>query len=114
MKPYIEHANINVTSLDESVRFLRTAFPEFSVRGRGDSNGIKWLHIGTDASYLALNETGNLERVKMSPLNHVGFVVDDVAVIKQRLLEAGYREGFVADPHQHRRRLYFLDKDGLE
>ena len=114
MKPYVEHANIYVSSLDESVRFLTTALPDFQIRGRGTNNGIEWLHIGTDLTYLALNETADQQAIHASKLNHIGFVVDDVASVKVRLLDAGYEEGFVSGPHEHRKRLYFLDNDGLE
>src|SRR5215470_11200118 len=114
MKPYIEHANIDVSNLDNAVQFIRTALPDFRVRGRGVNNGVEWLHIGTDASYLALNEAGDPKSVRASQLNHIGIVVDDVAVIKRRLSTAGYREGFVVPPQPSRKRLYFLDADGLE
>lgn len=114
MDAYIEHANISVSDLNEAVRFLTTAVPEFHVRGRGTNNGERWLHIGTSSSYLALNETGDKERIRARKLNHIGFVVNDVGPVRSRLLEAGYREGFVAAPNADRRRLYFLDQDGLE
>jgi catechol 2,3-dioxygenase-like lactoylglutathione lyase family enzyme len=114
MKAYVEHVNIEVGNVDEAVRFLKSALPEFEVRGRGSNNGERWLHIGTEATYLALNEGGSGRPRHGSNLNHVGFVVDDVAAIKARLKEAGYQEGFVADPHPFRKRLYFLDRDGVE
>jgi catechol 2,3-dioxygenase-like lactoylglutathione lyase family enzyme len=114
MNAYIEHANLYVSNLDEAFRFLTTALPEFVIRGRGTNEGIKWLHIGTDSSYLALSEAADERRGKATKLNHIGFVVDDVASIKARLLEAGYQEGSITESHKHRKRLYFLDSDGLE
>ena len=114
MTAYIEHANIDVGDLDDTVRFLKTAIPEFAVRGGGTDNGARWVHIGTDAHYVTLNETLTRPILSAGPLNHIGFVVDDVAAIKSRLLQAGYKEGFVTGPHPHRKRLYFLDSDGLE
>ena len=114
MNAYVEHVNIDVSSLDEAVRFLRSALPAFQIRGSGTSNGVPWLHIGTDASYLALNETGTDQLIRGGKLNHIGFAVSDVGAIKARLSKAGYQEGFVAEPHPHRKRLYFLDPDGLE
>ena len=39
------------------LRFLQTAFPEFVVRAEGlGLRGERWLHVGTDETYLALNE----------------------------------------------------------
>ena len=114
MKAYVEHVNFYVSSLREAVQFLATALPEFQVRGRGTSNGIEWLHIGTDSSYLALSDTADEQLVRARKLNHIGFVVSDVASIKTRLREAGYEEGSVVEPSQNRKRLYFLDHDGLE
>jgi hypothetical protein len=56
MAARLEHANINVGDIDEAIRFITTAFPEFRVRGRGEVEGRPWMHVGTDTSYLALNE----------------------------------------------------------
>ena len=114
MEPYLEHANFYVSDLDEAVRFITTAVPEFQFRGCGINNGTRWLHMGTASSYLALNESGDSQLIHATKLNHIGLVVDDVAATKARLLEAGYTEGFVAEPDENRLRLYFLDRDGLE
>jgi len=46
--------------------------------------------------------------------NHVGFAVEDADALRERMLAAGYREGFVPEPHPHRKRVYFLDTDGME
>ena len=35
MKPFLEHLNMTSTDVDETVRFLLTAMPEFSIRGEG-------------------------------------------------------------------------------
>ena len=114
MTAYIEHANIEVGNLDDGVRFLRTAVPEFVVRGGGTDSGVKWVHVGTESHYVTLNEAPNRRLLGAGPLNHIGLVVDDVAAVKERLLLAGYKEGFLAGPHPHRKRLYFLDGDGME
>jgi len=109
----LEHANLTVRDIDATVQFLKTAFPEFVVRGEGIQNGDRWLHVGSDDSYIALNESS--EGVSENgPLNHLGFAVDDVNAVVSRLLEAEYREGFIAPEHPHRRRKYFFDADGIE
>ena len=113
MSVLLEHANITVESIDAAVRFLTTAFPEFRVRGSGVADGNRWAHVGTDETYLALNESSE-DRSSRGPLNHLGFVVDDVDGLAERLSGAGYREGFVAPPHPYRKRRYFHDADDIE
>jgi catechol 2,3-dioxygenase-like lactoylglutathione lyase family enzyme len=117
---YLEHANISVRSIDAAVKFLKTALPAFEPRGgAGESPGERWLHFGTDSSYICLNEhqaqnsEEGAERGRYG-VNHLGFVVDSVADTKARLLAAGYHEGFRVVDHPHRKRLYFHDEDGFE
>lgn len=113
MPALLEHANLNVRDIDATVRFLQTAFPEFAIRGGGEANGIRWVHVGTAETYLALNEKPDAEAAD-GPLNHLGYVVDDVEALSARMLAAGYQEGFRAPSHRHRIRRYFLDPDGVE
>ena len=51
----LEHANICVRDIEPMIRFLKTAFPEFQVRGEGTSrDGTRWVHSGrlTSAHHL--------------------------------------------------------------
>ncbi|MCZ6676408.1 MAG: VOC family protein [Candidatus Poribacteria bacterium] len=123
MTCYMEHANITVENLDEAIRFFTTAFPHFKVRGQGESDqgGWKkrWLHLGTDETYVALEEVslepeGTRRPYRDPGINHVGFVVDDVDAVIERLGEAGYKTGIGVEPHPHRKRAYFHDRDGNE
>jgi catechol 2,3-dioxygenase-like lactoylglutathione lyase family enzyme len=109
----LEHVNVAVKNIEESVRFLRTAFPSFVVRGEGVTDGSRWLHVGTDQTYIALNESPH-DRTARGPLNHLGSVVDDAGAVGARLREAGFKEGMTGPPHPHRRRIYFFDADGIE
>ncbi len=53
----LEHANLLVRDVDASIRFLQTAFPEFEICHDGtDAKGMRWVHIGTHETYVALNE----------------------------------------------------------
>lgn len=117
MKAYLEHANVTVRDLDAVVAFLQTALPHYRVRGRGESDR-RWLHLGDDTTYVALEEAsqnaGGREPYADPGVNHLGFVVDDVAAVRERLLAAGFREGIRTDPHQHRKRIYFHDADDNE
>jgi len=54
----LEHANLCVRGIEEMIRFLQTAFPEFRVRGEGISkDGTRWVHMGTDETYIALSQS---------------------------------------------------------
>jgi hypothetical protein len=112
---YLEHNNITVSNLDETVKFLQIAMPEFKVRGGGIHNGRKWIHIGTEDSYLALNETTVIseetERYTGIGFNHMGFVVSDVKAVGKRLEVAGYERSYPLTEQKFRIRDYFLDDD---
>lgn len=115
---YLEHNNITVNNLEEAIKFLQTAMPEFEVRGEGADNQRRWAHIGTDESYVALTETTaeveGSDSYLQHGFNHMGFVVTDVRAVGKRLREAGYRNNYPFTEHQHRLRDYFLDADGNE
>jgi catechol 2,3-dioxygenase-like lactoylglutathione lyase family enzyme len=119
MEPRLEHANLQVRSLNGALRFLRAAFPDFRVRGQGvNTLGTRWVHVGTDASYLALNEASREAPEPWVPysgkpgLNHLGFEVADAEAVRRRLRAAGYRETTVPNAHPHRKRVYFHDAEG--
>jgi catechol 2,3-dioxygenase-like lactoylglutathione lyase family enzyme len=114
----LEHANIVVRDIDAIVRFLQTAFPEFEIRREGTGRGPRWLHIGTDDSYIALNEATSEPTEVWRPysgkpgVNHLGYEVDDVEALRRRMAAAGYRDSTVPNTHPHRARAYFYDPEG--
>jgi len=115
--PYLEHANISVKSIERAIDFIQTAFPTFKVRGGGETNGRKWIHIGSKGSYLAYNQDGLPKQdtpYVHQGINHLGFVVGDVAGIAKRLSEAGYQRNYPKQVQPTRIRDYFLDDDGNE
>lgn len=117
--PYLEHANITVNDIDELLAFLQLALPEYKIRGGGEHNGRKWVHIGTEETYLALNEAtvdndGSDNRYTKNGLNHLGFVVEDVESVAQRLEEKGYKRSYPKTVQKFRIRDYFYDKAGNE
>lgn len=111
---YLEHANLATPNLDEAIDFLQKALPSWTIRGEGDWHGRRWVHIGTDDSYLALSEPPQGHPQKGGWLNHLGFVVDDVAAVRERLTKAGYQSGFPKQVQKHRIRDYFIDAAGHE
>jgi catechol 2,3-dioxygenase-like lactoylglutathione lyase family enzyme len=119
MKARLEHANLSVRDVEETLRFVACALPGFRVRGRGaDCAGHAWVHVGDDESYLALLQASAEAAAPFVPyggtpgLNHLGFEVDDVDAVRARLAAAGYRETSVPNAHPHRRRVYFEDAEG--
>jgi catechol 2,3-dioxygenase-like lactoylglutathione lyase family enzyme len=115
----LEHGNLIVRDIDEMIRFLRTAFPEFRVRAEGKTpEGTRWVHVGNEETYVALNEAKREPERRWMPyagepgLNHLGYEVDDVAALRSRLKNAGYRESTVPNSHRYRRRVYFYDAEG--
>lgn len=117
-KIYLEHANITVKNLDKAVHFFKTAFPHFTVRGGGDEPR-KWIHLGDDETYMAINESVKKEdttekNYSKNGINHMGFVVENVEEISSRLLQAGYQRDYPKQVEKFRIRDYFADSDGNE
>ena len=113
----LEHVNLTVSDLDRSVGFYRDLF-DFKLRWRGKTaDGRNAAHVGDDRCYVALFEAEHPGRAVRDyadiGMNHFGFIVDDLRVMKTRLASRG------VTPHSEQeyepgRRLYFLDPDGIE
>ena len=118
MEIRLEHANMVVRDFEATVRFLNAAFPEFRVRREGLNDGLRWMHIGTDNTYIALNEASEDPAENWVPysgkpgVNHLGYEVEDVDTLRERLTAAGFRDSTYPNNHPHRKRVYFHDADG--
>lgn len=119
MSARLEHSNLIVRDIDDSLRFLQTALPEYRVRFDGlDQRGRRWVHVGTDQNYIALSQSSAEPAQRWTPyagmpgVNHLGYEVDNVESLRQRMLAAGYQESTVPNNHPYRRRVYFYDGDG--
>lgn len=115
----LEHANLLVRDIEATIQFLMTAFPEFKIRFDGrDANGRRWVHVGTDETYIALSQSTVEPAQRWMPysgvpgVNHVAYQVDDANALRERLRSAGYRDSTVTNNHPHRIRVYFYDPDG--
>jgi catechol 2,3-dioxygenase-like lactoylglutathione lyase family enzyme len=115
----LEHANICVGDIEPVMRFLKTAFPEFRIRGEGKSrDGTRWVHVGTNDTYIALGQAKADSKRRWMPysgepgVNHLAYEVDDVESLRARLKAAGFQESTVPNTHPHRKRVYFYDPDG--
>lgn len=115
----LEHANLGVRDIEAMIQFLRTACPQFRLRAEGvSSDGTRWVHVGTDDTYIALGQAKTDSVRSWVPyagepgVNHLAYEVDDVDALHLRLKAAGYRESTVPNAHPHRKRVYFYDPEG--
>ncbi len=115
----LEHANISVRDIEALIRFLKTAFSDFQVCGEGICNGVRWVHMGTNDTYIALNQAKTDSERHRKPycgeepgVNHLAYEVDNVESLRASLKAAGYRESTPPNVHPHRKRVYFYDPDG--
>lgn len=119
MKYRLEHANLCVRNVDAMIRFLQTAFPDFQVRRDvADDDGTRWVHVGTNETYIALNQSRLDPAEAWAPyggkpgVNHLAYEIDDVEGLRERMLQAGFEESTPPNSHPHRRRVYFYDPEG--
>ena len=119
MRFHLEHANLSVRDIEAMMVFLRTAFPEFRVRGEGrNHDGGRWIHFGTDDTYIALNEAKAASTRHWIPysgepgVNHLAYEVDDVESVRVRLHTKGFRDSTPPNAHPYRKRVYFYDPEG--
>ncbi len=116
---YLEHANITVTSIDKAIHFLTAAFPDFTVRGQGETENCHWLHLGNQTTYIALQQNHQLtptkdEQYTSNGVNHLGFVIDNLSQVEHRLIDAGYQKDPMSTDEKYRKRSYFYDANNVE
>ena len=117
--PTLEHINLTVKDPLETAEILIQIFG-WKIRWQGEAiHGGFTVHVGSDNSYLALYTH---EKTTTSPhesyqqlhgLNHIGIVVDDLAAVEQKVIDAGFTPHLHAD-YEPGSRFYFDDSDGLE
>jgi len=119
---YLEHLNLTVSNIEETLKFYRVAFPNWYVRGEGDQiwNGKprKWLHFGDDNQYLTFCDDGEGSNRDLSGhqvgLAHFAFVVTNLDAMQARLLKAGFKQAKDGAGEPYRSNLYYLDPNGFE
>jgi catechol 2,3-dioxygenase-like lactoylglutathione lyase family enzyme len=118
----LEHVNLVVRDIAETLTFYRAAFPHWQVRGGGKGNWYgeprDWVHFGDDYNYLTFNDSGVGENRDLKSmalgLSHFAFVVDDLDAVVRRLLKAGFEIAIDGGNSPHRKNIYFVDPNGFE
>lgn len=118
----LEHINIVVKNMQETLAFYRAAFPHWWVREQGNSDwyGVNrnWLHFGDDYSYLTLNDNGQRQNRDLTSndigLAHIGFEVSNLQDVKSRMQLAGFKPSHFGAVNPHRINIYYIDPNGYE
>ncbi|EPJ49657.1 MAG: glyoxalase/bleomycin resistance protein/dioxygenase [Osedax symbiont Rs2] len=118
----LEHANLVVKDIQPTLDFLLAALPHWRVRGRGQgawANTVRnWVHVGDDDYYICLNDgaDGTIRNLKgLSPgLAHLGFVIDDLTDLIERLTGRGFEIDIVGRDHPFRSTVYYCDPAGFQ
>lgn len=119
---HLEHVNLIVHDIEETLTFYRAAFPHWSVRGgdKGEWSGKprNWIHFGDDYQYLAFGDNGVGENRDLAGhqvgLAHFAYVTDDIAGVIKRLVKAGFSIAKDGMDDEYRQNIYFLDPNGYE
>jgi catechol 2,3-dioxygenase-like lactoylglutathione lyase family enzyme len=122
----LEHVNLVMKNIQPTLEFLLAAFPQWRVRGEGDmtwgsgehSSSRHWLHVGDDDYYLTLNDSavGEIRDVKgiQAGVAHLGFVVDDLQIVIDRLSAKGFSIDITGRDHPFRKSVYYNDPAGFQ
>ncbi|MBW4621098.1 MAG: VOC family protein [Cyanosarcina radialis HA8281-LM2] len=112
-----EHINLSCHDLDRTQQFYQTIFPDWYVRVEGISDGTRWMHLGNNQFYLAMQANPDRERVHRIyediGINHVGFVIDDGEAMKS-WLDKNAIEYYTMTSPETKHRIYVTDPDGNE
>ena len=118
----LEHLNIVIKDMQETLKFYKAAFPHWRIRDKGayewHGHFKNWLHFGDDFNYLSLNDNGKDEIRDATShqvgLSHFGFVVNNVEALNQRMQQAGFEIDAKGSEHPHRKNVYYVDPNGFE
>ncbi|WP_394495423.1 VOC family protein [Shewanella sp. ENK2] len=118
----LEHLNLVVNDLTETLAFYQAAFPHWTVRGSGEGewHGVqrKWIHFGDDNNYLSLNDNG---KGTMRPIEgydlglaHFAYEVSDLDGLRNRMEKAGFEIAIVGGKDANYDSVYYNDPNGYE
>ena len=117
---YLEHVNMTVRDIDESVAFYCSLLGGV-VSWRGTAvnmnETVSAAHVRLTSGYISMFECerGGSATYDYAPLgmNHIGFVVDDLAQTRSKLDSLGIKIESEAD-YSPGVRLYIFDPNGIE
>jgi len=118
----LEHVNLVVSDIEETLTFYKAAFPHWTVRGGGASEWYgkprNWVHFGDDYQYLAFNDGGAGENRDLTGhqmgLAHFAFVTSDIKGVVTRLAQAGFAVDKEGAEDEYRSNVYYVDPNGYE
>jgi catechol 2,3-dioxygenase-like lactoylglutathione lyase family enzyme len=118
----LEHVNLTVRDLDRTLHLLLTALPHWRVRGEGRMDwygqSIRWLHVGDEHQYLALQSHGQGDALPWqghaTGVKHLGLIVPDVAAVVARLEAEGFALDHWGGQTALRRSAYVVDEGSVQ
>lgn len=119
---HLEHLNLVVNDIPQTLSFYQAAFPHWTVRGGGQNEWYgkprSWVHFGDDYQYLAFNDNGVGENRDLKGhqvgLAHFAFATNDIKGVITRLQEAGFEIAVDGAEDKYRENVYFIDPNGYE
>lgn len=119
---HLEHLNLVVNDIPESLAFYKAAFPHWRIRSQGRSEwyGVErnWVHFGDEYQYLTFNDDGTGENRDLTShqtgLAHFAFVINSIQSLVDRLERAGFKIAKPGAANRFRKNVYFIDPDGFE
>lgn len=119
---YLEHLNLVVQDIPNTLKFYQAAFPHWQVRGGGEASWYgkprNWLHFGDDYQYLTFNDDGVGDNRDLSGhqvgLAHFAFVTSNLNALVERLKNAGFEIAKDGADSVYRNNAYFVDPSGYE
>ena len=119
---HLEHINLVVRDIEQTLKFYQAAFPHWSVRGGDNSEWYgkarNWVHFGDDYQYLAFNDNGEGENRDLTGhqvgLAHFAFVTNDLDAVIDRLANAGFEIAKDGAEDPFRKNVYYVDPTGYE
>ncbi len=119
---HLEHLNLVVNDIPQTLSFYQAAFPHWTIRGGGQNDWYgkprSWVHFGDDYQYLAFNDNGAGENRDLKGhqvgLAHFAYVTNDIKGVIARLQEAGFEITTDGAEDIYRKNVYFIDPNGYE
>lgn len=121
----LEHVNIVVKDMAETLAFYQAIFPTWKIRGQNKEayfgSRSHWVHFGDDYNYLAFHQVlqdvpnSSIIKTKLDlGFSHLAFEVDDLQQVTERLSVAGYQPRSNGNPTEYRKNLYYSDPNGID